>query len=761
MKCLRAWVDFISLSAPAKYFTKTLLPSPQHAKDLRMAMPCGGLLFYTFASAGGSDDHVDDLLDALIVAVDGHADVPRAPDNGTQVADRNAVADTVDGLLALDLLGGSLAANRSGNEADAVDNAVALDEEGLAGLNVLDGAALVGDLGNGGVQVNGNLVVLHSVTQEGGVGKAGSLRRDKVAGVLDDDRVLAEVQQHVVSRLAGGLAAADEQNLVADFLLVLENVSKGEGLLEALDLGHHSGGRTGSDDDIVEAAERVQVVDLGVHVNLDAGLLDLALVPSDEFLVVLFEGHCGSSQEQTAQLIGLLEEDRDVALLLEDERAFHTADTAADDGDSLGLLCGCDVVSLMLHGGRVQSAAAKMQGVHGVLEVRGALVLCEVEAAVVAADAGLDLVLTTLFDLMYPLVVDEVLTCDSNCIQTAGGDLLSGLDRIHTACADDGSVGEVLDVLDVLQVAVVGHVLWRMCPVPCVVGAVVAVEHCVAGLLEVLDSLLGLFHVAAELLEVLLVRHSALAPALGLGDDGVTQGDGEVVTGILMDALDDLDREAEAVLEGSAVLVGTEVPVLHGELVEQVTFMDSVDLNAIDACIAQLLRGLTEGFDHFLDLGAGHGTGLEILVPAVGGSGSGRAGVLNVNDGGSELVEEVVLGKVAHPAVDSHGAAEAGGELNKELGTGLVELFHVGLEFFEHTVVLPEPLAAGDTHGITNALHTGEDQADAVLRAVEEEVGGLLVEVVRLQPTEEGGAAHGTLYDAVRYFHIANLPRSK
>ena len=726
-----------------------------------MAKPCGGLLFYTFASAVGSDDHVDDLLDALVVAVDGHADVPRAPDNGTQVADRDAVADTVDGFLALDLLGGSLAADRSGNEADAVDNAVALDEEGLAGLNVLDGAALVGDLGNGGVQVNGNLVVLHSVTQEGGVGKASSLSRDKVAGVLDDDRVLAEVQQQVVGCLAGGLAAADEENLVADFLLVLEDVGKGEGLLEALDLGHHSGSRTGGDDDIVEATESVQVIDLSVHMNLDASLLNLTLVPGDEFLVVLFEGHGGSSQEQTAQLIGLLEEDRDVALLLEDERAFHTADTAADDSDSLRLLGGSDVVSLVLHGGGVEGAAAEMQGVHGVLEVGSSLVLCEVEAAVVAADARLDFVLTSFFYLMYPLVVNKILTCDSNCIQTASGNLLGSLDRIHTACADDGSVGEVLDVLNILQVAVVGHVLRRMCPVPCVVGAVVAVEHCVAGLFEVLDSLLGLFHVAAELLEVLLVRHCALAPALGLGDDGVTQGDGEVVAGILVDALDDLDGEAETVLEGSAVLVGTEVPVLHGELVKQVAFMDSVDLNAVDAGIAQLLRGLTERFDHFLDLGAGHGTGLEFLVPAVGGSGSGRAGVLNVNDGGSELVEEVVFRQIAHPAVDSHGAAEACGELNKELGAGLVELFHVGLEFFEHAVVLPEPLAAGDTHGIANALHTGEDQADAVLRAVEEEVGGLLVEVVRLQPTKEGGAAHGTLYDAVRYFHIANLPRSK
>ena len=730
-------------------------------KNLRMAKPCGGLLFYTFVSAVGSDDHVDDLLDALVVAVDGHADVPCAPDNGTQVADRDAVADTVDGFLALDLLGGSLAADRSGNEADAVDNAVALDEEGLAGLNVLDGAALVGDLGDGGVQIDGNLVILHCVAQIGGVRKAGRLRGNEVAGVLDDDRVLAEVQQQVVGCLAGGLAAADEQNFIADFLLVLEDVGKGEGLVKALDLGHRAGHGTGRNDDIVKAVKGVEIVDLGAKMNLDAGLLDLALVPGDEILVVLLEGHGGRGQEQAAQLIGLLEDNGLVAALGQNQSAFHAADAAADNSDLLGLLGRDYLVAVVLHGGRVQGAAGEVQRVAQMLDVRSTGELRHVEAAVVAADAGLDLVLLTGLDLMYPVVIDEVLTGDGNGVEPSGLDLLGGLDRIHTACADDGLVGELLDVLDVLEVAVVGHVLRRMCPVPCVVGAVVAVEHCVAGLFEVLDSLLGLFHVAAELLEVLLVRHCALAPALGLGDDGVTQGDGEVVAGILVDALDDLDGEAETVLEGSAVLVGTEVPVLHGELVKQVAFMDSVDLNAVDAGIAQLLRGLTERFDHFLDLGAGHGTGLELLVPAVGGSGSGRAGVLNVNDGGSELVEEVVFRQIAHPAVDSHGAAEACGELNKELGAGLVELFHVGLEFFEHAVVLPEPLAAGDTHGIANALHTGEDQADAVLRAVEEEVGGLLVEVVRLQPTKEGGAAHGTLYDAVRYFHIANLPRSK
>ena len=103
-----------------------------------------------------------------------------------------------------------------GNKADAVDNVVALDEEGLAGLDVLDGAALVGDLGDSAVQVDGNLVVLHRVAQEGGVGKAGRLSGNEVVCVLDDDGVLAVVEQQVISRLAGGLAAADEEDLIAD-----------------------------------------------------------------------------------------------------------------------------------------------------------------------------------------------------------------------------------------------------------------------------------------------------------------------------------------------------------------------------------------------------------------------------------------------------------------------------------------------------------------------------------------------------------------
>ena len=43
--------------------------------------------------------------------------------------------------------------DRSRDKADAVDDVVALDEEGLAGLDVLDGDTVVLDLGHGGLEV--------------------------------------------------------------------------------------------------------------------------------------------------------------------------------------------------------------------------------------------------------------------------------------------------------------------------------------------------------------------------------------------------------------------------------------------------------------------------------------------------------------------------------------------------------------------------------------------------------------------------------
>ena len=161
----------------------------------------------------------------------------------------------------------------------------------------------------------------------------------------------------------------------------------GVGLVEALDLGHGSGHGAGADDDLVKAAaDGAEIVDLGVEADLNAGLGDLSLVPGDELLVVLLEGHGGGREEQAAQLVFLLEDHGVVAALFQNQRALHAADAAADDRNLLGVLGRDDLVAVVLHGGRVQGAAAQVQGVAQGLHVLGAVGLGEVEAAVVAAD---------------------------------------------------------------------------------------------------------------------------------------------------------------------------------------------------------------------------------------------------------------------------------------------------------------------------------------------------------------------------------------
>ena len=317
-------------------------------------------------------------------------------------------------------------------------------------------------------------------------------------------------------------------------------------------------------------------------------------------------------------------------------------------------------------------------------------------------------------------------------------------------------------MLNIFEVAVVGHVLRRMCPVPGVVSTVIGVEEVVTHVAEVLDGLLGLFHVTAELGDLAdSCGNNALAPACAVGNCGVTQGYGEVFAGVSLDALNDFNGEAISVFERAAVLVGTMVPILHGELVKQVAFVNGVDLNTVNTGVTEELCGLTESFDHLVDLLNGHGTGGELLCPTVRSLGSGCAGVLNIDYGACKLVQEVVLCENYHPGGNCHGTAKAAGQLDEELCAGLMELDHVLLELLEHSLVLVQPMTAGHTHGVTDTLHAGEDKANALLGSLEQEVSSFLIEVAGLEPAKQGSAAHGALDNAVLDLYIADLERGK
>ena len=87
-----------------------------------------------------------------------------------------------------------------------------------------------------------------------------------------------------------------------------------------------------------------------------------------------------------------------------------------------------------------------------------------------------------------------------------------------------------------------------------------------------------------------------------------------------------------------------------------------------------------------------------------------------------------------------------------------MELGHPGGQFLEHGLVLPQPAAA---HGVAHTLHAGQDQANAVLCTLEQEVCGFLIEVAGLQPAEQGSAAHGALDNAVLDLYIADFEGGK
>ena len=121
-----------------------------------------------------------------------------------------------------------------------------------------------------------------------------------------------------------------------------------------------------------------------------------------------------------------------------------------------------------------------------------------------------------------------------------------------------------------------------MCPVPGVIGAVVAVEAVVACILQIFCGALGLCHVTPDL-DIILSGQRALTEALGLGEHAVAQGDGEILAAGLFDGLHDLHGEAVAVFKGAAVFVRALVDVQQCELVQKIAFMHGVNLNTVHA----------------------------------------------------------------------------------------------------------------------------------------------------------------------------------
>ena len=488
--------------------------------------------------------------------------------------------------------------------------------------------------------------------------------------------------------------------------------------------------------------------------DLDPKGLHLALVPGEKVAELALEARRRGLLEDAAQMVGLLVDDRPVPAQGEHTRGLHAADAATHDGDATGRGRWPDVVLLVLHGLGVHGAAREVQRVLERLGVGVALVVAHVEAAVVAADAGANVLLAPLDELGHPLAVGKELASKANGIELALGNRLRAHVGVHAPRAHDGNVHEALDVLHVREVAVLGHVDGRVRPVPGVIGAVVAVEHRVALVGEVVCRPLGLLHRAPDL-NVVLAGKRALAEALRPAYHRVAKGNREVLSCCVVYSMDDAHGEAVAVLARPAIDVVAVVHVGERELVEEVALVHGVHLDAVDSGVAKHFCAVRERLHQAVDLADGHLAGGHLVRPAVGRGRRRRADLVEVHEGARQRAQKRVGVELLHGVGDGEAAPETGCELHEHLCPRGVQLLHEGLELLVHGAVLVQPLSAD---GVVDGLAAGKEQAHVVLGALHEEAGAVTVEVVLLHPAKDVGAAHGRHDNAILDLASADVP---
>ena len=546
------------------------------------------------------------------------------------------------------------------------------------------------DFAESGFEMYGNLIGLEEVTQIAGVCKTDTLGRDEVILHFNDGRLLA-VQIKLICDFATGQTAADNDNVFANRLLTEEIINRFDRSIRALH-GNLSRLCTGSNDDLV-CIERGDILNFRIHLYGDCRIFrKLSFIPGDEHLILLFErGSCGRN-EYTAKLIGLFIESDTVTALCAEDRGFHTADTAADHGDLLLLLCGFDIIFLGLHGDGVQSATRKSHRIGEVLRIGMTLGGGEIEAARVATDTGLDIFDSIFDELGDPFGVGEELTGNTHGINLAFRNCLCTDIRFHSARANNGNINEFLDVSNVIEVTVLGHIHRRMCPVPGVVGTVISVQHIVAGILKIFCRFFGFRHITSDF-DVIFSGHCTVAEILHLGFYGVSERYGIIVAAGFLDRLYDFSGKAVTVFEATAVFVTALVKEFDCELVEQIAFVNGVYFNTVNACVTAKLCSLCERFNDLVDLLYGHFGALDIVRP----TGFLRAGasklMIRVNDGLDQRAREFVFVKRSNQFRDRPGTTHACGQLNEELRTRLMDLIHEFLQVLEHLRILPKPFA--------------------------------------------------------------------
>ena len=425
---------------------------------------------------------------------------------------------------------------------------------------------------------------------------------------------------------------------------------------------------------------------------------------------------------------------------------LHAADAAADDGDLLFLLRRLQLQLLLPKGDWVQGAAAHT-AVPG-HPAGEALVPGDGEAAVMAGDAGADVLQVPGPDLIAPIRIAQELPGDAHAVHLAAGDgVRRDIRIVHAPRADHGDIHELLQVGHLRQIAGHGHIHGGMGPEPGVVGAVVRVQHIRAGLLQDPGGGGTLLHAAAEL-RIGFPRQGGLVEAPDLAGHAVPHGDGVILAAELLYLPDDVRAETKAVLQAAAVLVGTVVHVGHGELVQKVALVHGMDLHSVDARLLAEGGGFCVGLDGLLDLIDGEGPVLQGRFPDVGHPVAGCDQHLL-----PDLLRHFIHARKYHL-----GTAEAGAQLEEEFGAVGVDIVHEPLHGAQEQVPLLIEPAVSLARG-AHVRHAGDHEAHIGLGP-----GNIIVPVALAElafKADGVGSPHGAQDDPVFQGDAPHLQRGE
>ena len=285
-----------------------------------------------------------------------------------------------------------------------------------------------------------------------------------------------------------------------------------------------------------------------------------------------------------------------------------------------------------------------------------------------------------------------------------------------------------------------------MRPVPGVVSAVVSVQSVYSGLLKETDNGNALLK-AAAVFHIVLAREDALVDAGSFARRAVAHEHGVVRAAGLLDAADHVGGNAQTVLQAAAVFVGAEIEVRHGELVKQIALVNGMDLHAVTAGFLRERRAVYHDIDQLVYLILGQGAMLHLRGKDV------RHAVARRDH--RPLIIEIWKGDAE---VRTQAAAHAGAELKNELGISLLvqlahEILQRAAEYIDRFVQPAGPAPLVSQYG-----QTGDNEPNAVLGAVHEELNAVAVEFI---VDDRRRAAHRTENYPVRDLELPDLEGSK